>query len=114
MTLSLGRQWFDSRLFEFFNGKQLLDVEDPMKDKRHLLLPHFHRNTAAMIMKDTELNRIVEEKQQFKTKVDVLITHYDQVKKEKGSLSKLFFKQNWTISSLSKERNFWKKTHKDC
>lgn len=84
-----------------------------MKDKRHLLLPHFHRNTAAMIMKDTELNRIIEEKEQFKTKVDVLITHYDQVKREKASLSKLLVKQNWTISSLNKERNFLKKMPRD-
>lgn len=71
------------------NGKQLLDYEDPMKDKRHLLLPHFHRSTAAMIMKDTELNRIVEEKEKFKTKVDVLTDHYDMIRKEKATLSSL-------------------------
>lgn len=66
-----------------------MEIEDPMKDKRHLLLPHFHRDTAAMRMKDTELNRIVEEKEMFMTKVEVLTKHYDQMKKEKGSLSNL-------------------------
>lgn len=66
-----------------------MEIEDPMKDKRHLLLPHFHRDTAAMRMKDTELNRIVEEKEMFMTKVEVLTKHYDLMKKEKGSLSNL-------------------------
>ena len=69
------------------NEKQLNEIEDPMKDKKHLLLPHFHRDTAAMKMKDTELNRIVEEKEMFRTKVDVLTKHNDEVKKEKASLS---------------------------
>lgn len=78
-----------TRLYEMLNGKQLQEVEDPMKDKRHLLLPHFHRNTAAMMLKDTELNRIVEEREQFKVKVDVLTNHYDLMRKEKASLSKL-------------------------
>lgn len=58
-----------------------------MKDKKHLLLPHFHRDTASMKMKDTELNRIVEENEMFRTKVEVLTKHTDEMRKEKASLS---------------------------
>lgn len=58
-----------------------------MKDKKYLLLPHFQRNTAAMILKDKELDRIVEDKQKFRVKVEVLTGHYDEMRKENASLS---------------------------
>lgn len=76
-----------TRLYEHLNEKQLQEVEDPLKDKKHLLLPHFHRDTASMKMKDTELNRIIEEKEMFRNKVEVLTKHNDDIKKEKASLS---------------------------
>lgn len=84
-----------------------------MKDKKHLLLPHFHRDTVAMKMKDTELNRIVEEKEMFRTKVEVLTKHNDEIKKEKASLSRIVIIENLMNSSLNKERNYWKKMLKD-
>lgn len=57
-----------------------------MKDKRHLLQPHYLRNTAAMLLKDTELNRIVRDDHRFNTKVTALVNHREEMKKEKPSL----------------------------
>ena len=76
-------------MYEFFQKKQLFEIEDPMKDKMHLLLPHFQRNTAAMLMKNIELNRIVEDKEKFRSKVEALTSHYDQTRKEKTGLSRI-------------------------
>ena len=81
-----------------------------MRDKKHLLLPHFHRDTAATRMKDIELNRIVEEREMFKTKVDVLTNHYDMARKEKASLSKLASLQSSTSSSSTRGKSCWRKT----
>ena len=60
-----------------------------MKDKKHLLQPHYQRNTAAMLLKDTELNRIVKNDEKFGAKVDALTAHYEEVRQEKPSLSNL-------------------------
>ena len=62
-------------------------MEDPLKGKHNLLLPHFQRNTAAMLMKDIELERIVQNDKKFAAKVDVMTHHFDQVKKDKAGLS---------------------------
>jgi hypothetical protein len=62
-------------------------IEDPMKDKKHLLLPHYQRNTAAMLLKDRELNRIVRNDEKFSAKVDALTSHYEDIRKEKPTLS---------------------------
>ena len=76
------------RLYEFLERKQILEIEDPLKGKRHLLLPHYHRETAAMLMKDTELDRIVQIDKKFQTKVGVLTQHYEHVKQERSKMSR--------------------------
>ena len=66
--------------------KQIFELEDPLKTKIELLQPHYLRNTAAFLMKDTELERIVELDKKFNTKVGVLTEHYKKVKEDKARL----------------------------
>ncbi len=57
-----------------------------MKTKKEFLKPHYQRETAAHLMKDTELERIVELDRKFATKVDVLTKHYRKIKEDKARL----------------------------
>ena len=80
------------RLYEFLQKKQLMEIEDPLKDKKHLLQPHYQRFTAAMALKDTELNRVVEKIEKFNVNVDALTQLKEERRKEKPSLSIILVK----------------------
>lgn len=73
-------------MYEWFEKKQIVELEDPMKTKKEFLRPHYQRETAAHLMKDTELERIVELDRKFATKVDVLTKHYRKIKEDKARL----------------------------
>lgn len=69
--------------------KQLIEIEDPREELRKILPPsrHYQAFTAAMLMKDTELERIVQLDRKFATKVDTLTVHYEAMKKQRARLS---------------------------
>lgn len=73
--------------------KQFLEMEDPREEIRKILPPnkHYQAFTAAMLMKDTELERIVQLDKKFATKVDALTVHYEAMKKQRSRLSKTTF-----------------------
>jgi hypothetical protein len=64
-------------------------MEDPREELRKIIPPnkHYREFTAAMKMKDTELERIVQLDKKFNTKVDALTHHYELMKKQRAKLS---------------------------
>lgn len=77
---------FIKRLYEFLERRTLIEMPDPMEEKRKLVQPHYFKETATMLMKDTELDRIEEKKIQFNTKVSVLNEHYQKSKEDRKRL----------------------------
>jgi len=77
---------FLKRLYAFVTGDDK-PIETSTKQREYT--PYYMKPTATLLMRNTELNRIVDDDQRFEEKVDVLKAHYSRSRTEKQSLSRL-------------------------
>ena len=78
--------------------------------------PYYMKATATLLMKNTELNRIVDNDERFNEKVDVLKNFYAQARIEKQSLGKAFlaYYKGSRSSSPSRSRKCFRRTRRNC
>ena len=74
------------RLYLFLENDKIIETYEPSYPRPKFEHSHIHRPTAALLMKDTELNRIVDDDERFQQKVDRLLDHYNQSRQEKAGL----------------------------
>lgn len=65
------------------------EIVETRKEKKKKT-PYYLKPTATLLMKDTELNRIIDNRDRFNEKVSVLKYHYAKSREEKQHLSKYF------------------------
>ena len=75
------------RLYAFLEDDQIVETRK-LKRKRN---PYYLTPTATLLMKNTELNRIVDNERRFGEKVTVLKEHYARSRAQKATLSILDF-----------------------
>jgi hypothetical protein len=68
--------------------KSVTEKEELYKPVAGITYPHFQVATAALMMKDTELERIVQNDRRFRAKVEVLTKHYEENRQVRGNLGK--------------------------
>lgn len=66
--------------------KTITEKEDQFRSVPGITHPHFQVATAAMMMKDTELERIVQNDRRFRSKVEVLTKHYEENRQVRANL----------------------------
>ena len=73
----------DFRLYFFLEKDEIVDTRKDRKKKT----PYHLKPTATLLMKNRELNRIVDNKKRFTEKVETLKYHYAKSRAEKQHLS---------------------------
>src|SRR3990167_5233518 len=68
--------------------KTVTEKEEQFRPVAGITYPHFQVATAAMMMKDTELERIVQNDRRFRSKVEVLTKHYEENRQVRANLGR--------------------------